>query len=92
MKKNDIESEINRIRVELYEETKHMTAAEHTRWSNDRAQRLADRYGFKIGKPPGRLKSPTDDVATPEDIAAYNTAMGEYRRGECVKLDDVDWT
>jgi hypothetical protein len=40
----------------LYEKTKHMTAEEHTRWSNERAQRLAAQYGFKIGKPSGKQR------------------------------------
>ena len=43
--------EIYAIRLKIYDETKDMTAAEHTRWSNERAQRLAAQYGFKIGKP-----------------------------------------
>jgi len=38
------------------------------------------------------IKSLTDDIATPEDIAAYNAAMEEYRRGECVRLEDIDLT
>ena len=54
---NRCEAEIDSIRDKLYEKTKHMTAAEHTRWSNERAQKLADQYGFKIGKPaPGKLE------------------------------------
>ena len=48
---NRCEAEIDAIRLKLYEETKHMTAAEHTRWSNERAQKLAAQYGFTIGKP-----------------------------------------
>lgn len=31
-----------------------------------------------------------DDVATPEDIAAHEEALEEYRRGETVRLEDVD--
>jgi len=49
--KNKIESDINRIRLELYEETKNMTTTEHTRWSNERGQKLSEQYGFKIGLP-----------------------------------------
>ena len=56
MKMNRIEAEIDAIRDELYEETKHMTVAEHTRWSNERAQRLAFQYGFNIGKPSDNLQ------------------------------------
>ena len=50
-KVNRCEAEIDAIRDMLHEKTKHMTAAEHTQWSNERAQRLAAQYGFKIGKP-----------------------------------------
>jgi hypothetical protein len=48
--RNNWEAEIDAIRDELYEETKHMTAEEHTRWSNERGQRLAAQYGFTIVK------------------------------------------
>ena len=48
---NRCEAEIDAIRIKLHEQTKHMTAAEHTQWSNERAQKLAAQYGFKIGKP-----------------------------------------
>jgi len=48
---NRCEAEVDAIRDILHEKTKHMTAAEHTRWTNERAQRLAAQYGFKIGKP-----------------------------------------
>ena len=50
-KMNRCEAEIDAIRDKLYEQTKHMTASEHTRWSNERASKLAAQYGFKIGKP-----------------------------------------
>nr|AGS52017.1 hypothetical protein [uncultured bacterium contig00006] len=48
---NRCEAEVDAIRDVLYEKTKHMTAEEHTRWSNERAQRLSTQYGFKIGRP-----------------------------------------
>ena len=32
-----------------------------------------------------------DDIATPDDIAAHNIAMEEYRRGETVSHDDINW-
>jgi len=57
MKKNNIEDEIDRIRLKLYEETKHMTPEEHTRWSNERARKLAVQYGFTIGTPKSRAES-----------------------------------
>ena len=45
---NKCEAEIDKIRLQLYEETKHMTPAEHTRWTNESGQRLAAQYGFTI--------------------------------------------
>jgi len=48
---NRCEAEIDAIRDRLHEKTKLMTAAEHTRWSNERAQKLAVNFGFTIGKP-----------------------------------------
>ena len=53
-KMNKCEAEIDAIRDKLYEETKHMTAEEHTQWSNERAKRLAAQYGFTIGRPSSR--------------------------------------
>ena len=32
-----------------------------------------------------------DDVATPDDIAAHAAAMEEYRRGETVAHEDINW-
>jgi len=61
MKKNNIEAEINRIRLEFYEETKDMTPAEHTRWGNERGQKIAAQYGFTIGTPTSRIKTPVAD-------------------------------
>ena len=46
--RNNIETEINKIRLELYEETKHLTREENNKRLNDQAQRLAAQYGFKI--------------------------------------------
>ena len=48
---NRCEAEVDAIRDILHEKTKNMTAEEHTRWSNERAQRLAAQYNFKIAKP-----------------------------------------
>ena len=48
MRMNSSEAEIDAIRLKLYEETKHMTSEEHTKWSNERGQRLSAQYGFKI--------------------------------------------
>ena len=54
MKMNRCEEEIDRIRLKLYEETKHLTKEEHTRRSNELGRKLAAQYGFKIGTPPPR--------------------------------------
>jgi len=53
---NRCEAEIDAIRDILHEKTKNMTAVEHNRWSNEKAQRLAIQYGFKIGRPLGKQK------------------------------------
>ena len=51
MKKNNPETEINKIRLKLYEETKDLTSEEHTRRSNEKAKKLAAQYGFIIRTP-----------------------------------------
>jgi hypothetical protein len=56
-KTNKCEAEINAIRDILQEKTKFMTTEEHTIWSNERAQRLAVQYGFRIGKPTNMTKA-----------------------------------
>lgn len=33
-----------------------------------------------------------DDIATPDDIAACEQAMKEYREGQAVSIDDIDWS
>lgn len=53
---NRCEAEVGVIRDILREKTKHMTAAEHTRWSNEQARKLAIKYGFRIGKPTREAK------------------------------------
>jgi hypothetical protein len=32
-----------------------------------------------------------DDVATPDDLEAIRLADKEYRRGEMVRHEDIDW-
>ena len=32
-----------------------------------------------------------DDIATPDDLANHAVAVEEYRRGETVSHDDIDW-
>ena len=31
------------------------------------------------------------DALTPDDIAAHNAAMEEYKRGECIRHEDINW-
>ena len=57
MKKNNIEDEIDAIRLKLYEETKDLTREERTRRSNERGQKLAAQYGFTIGTPTSRANA-----------------------------------
>ena len=32
-----------------------------------------------------------DDIATPDDLAAHAVAMEEYKRGETVAHEDINW-
>ena len=41
-----IEEELNKIRVELHEERKHLSTEEKTRLPNDNARKIAEQYGF----------------------------------------------
>jgi len=45
-----IEREIDRIRLEIYEETKHMTHAEESEYYMRHARESAKKYGFKIAE------------------------------------------
>ena len=45
---NTIQSELNAIRLKLYEETKDLTPTEQTRRSNELGAKLAKQYGFVI--------------------------------------------
>ncbi|MDR1560582.1 MAG: hypothetical protein LBS84_12995 [Clostridiales bacterium] len=47
---NDFEIQLDKIRVDLYEETKNMTNAEAAHEINESTHKLAERYGFKIIK------------------------------------------
>ncbi len=40
--------ELHAIRVKHYEETKHMTAAERAKKTNEAARKIAERYGLKF--------------------------------------------
>jgi len=48
---NSCESEIDEIRLKLYDETKDLTIEEHTQRSNELTLKTAAKYGFKIGQP-----------------------------------------
>jgi len=52
MKMNDMEREINRIRINLYEETKSLTIEQRVKRSNELAEKLAKQYGFIIKSSP----------------------------------------
>jgi len=43
-----IEREIDRIRLEIYEETKHMTNEELNEYYRKSGEAVAEKYGFKI--------------------------------------------
>jgi len=47
-KTDSIEKEIDRIRLEIYEETKHMTRAEEHEYYSKCAHEAAKKYGFKV--------------------------------------------
>ena len=47
-KPNTIEDEIDRIRLEIYEETKDMTPAQYVERVNKIGEAAAKKYGFKI--------------------------------------------
>ncbi|MCL1996462.1 MAG: hypothetical protein FWG63_09675 [Defluviitaleaceae bacterium] len=47
-KYNSIEQEVNRIRLEIYERTKDMTAAQLTEYYRKSGEKSAQKYGFKI--------------------------------------------
>ena len=48
MTKYNFESWINKIRLELYEETKDLTIEQRVKRSNELAERLAEKYGFTV--------------------------------------------
>jgi len=47
-KVDPIEEEIDRIRLEIYEETKHMTHAELGEFYRKSTEEAAKKYGFKV--------------------------------------------
>ena len=48
MMKDNSESWINKIRLELYEETKDLTIEQRVKRSNELAEKLAQEYGFTV--------------------------------------------
>ena len=47
---NDFENQLDTIRVEIYEQTKHMSNAEAVKAANDHGRELAAKYGVKVVK------------------------------------------
>jgi len=45
---NQIEQEINRIRLHIYEETKNMTPEQRAAYYAQSAQETAKQYGFRV--------------------------------------------
>ena len=45
---NKCELEIDAIRINLYEEKKHLTQDERIKTVNDKAKKLAEQYGFNF--------------------------------------------
>ena len=59
MEKSDVEKEIDAIRLELYEETKHMTKSERVAFFYKQAALAGEKYGFKLSNrqpPPKKSK------------------------------------
>jgi hypothetical protein len=49
---NNFEDQLDKIRLELYEETKDMAKQDDINHVNDTAKRIAAKYGIKIIKEP----------------------------------------
>ena len=52
---NKCEAEIDAIRLELHEETKHLTRDEQINRTNDKVRKLAAKYGFTIASIPSAI-------------------------------------
>jgi len=48
--------EIHDIRLQIYEDTKHMTPEEQTEFTRKEAQALIDKFGLKVKRPEPPLK------------------------------------
>jgi hypothetical protein len=52
MRKSDpIQDELDKIRIQIYEETKHMSPAELDDYFTTITEKAAKKYGFKFEKP-----------------------------------------
>jgi len=47
---NDFENQLDKIRVDIYEQTKNMMNAEAVKAANDHGKALAAKYGIKVVK------------------------------------------
>ena len=58
-----IEAEVDAIRLQLYEETKHMTMEERWAYMNERTDPLLKKFNIKVVRPPviRRTKHPLED-------------------------------
>ena len=45
---NTIEDEIDKIRLQSYEQTKHMTPDQHVEYIKQRTDPIIKKYGFKV--------------------------------------------
>ena len=58
---NDFENQLDKIRVEIYEQAKDMKNAEAVKAANDHGKALAAKYGIKVVK--GNSGSPVKSVS-----------------------------
>jgi len=61
---NTIEEEINRIRLQIYEEIKDLTTEQYVKRTNKIAEDLAKQYGFTIVSSAKSLKVKTGTTLT----------------------------
>ena len=62
MKTSTIEQDINRIRLEIYEETKHMTPAQRVEHTRKATEETMKKYGLKTADTYGDLTKPDDVI------------------------------
>ena len=61
---NNFEDELDKIRIERYEEMKDLSNAEAVRIVNERARKIAEQYNIKIIAESPRKASPHDSWMT----------------------------